>query len=67
MPFQSLPIALCSSESGPCAAMMRCWSSQYAIAAMRSTKPYSADGALAKWFSLIHAVVKGNSDSQNSR
>ena len=26
-----------------------------------------ADGAAAKWFSPIHAVVNGTSDSQNSR
>lgn len=67
LPFQSTPTAFLRIESGPCDAMISCCNIQYAIAAIRRTTPYSADGAAAKWFSPIQPVANGIRDNQNKR
>ena len=47
--------------------MMALCSIVYAIAAPNNTRPYSAEGIGAKWFSPMKPVANGNSESQNNR
>ena len=61
------PSARTSRLPAPCSRTRHPWNTKYATAAASRFSPYTNTGHRAKWFSPIHPVVNGSSDSQNSR
>ena len=66
-PLVSSPTARASGESEPCLATSSRDRMKYAPPASSSTTPYAATAVESRCASPTHAVVKGISESQNSR